>query len=422
MDPETPTPSSHGPTRQYVLAGLILVLVIGAVGGLTWRWLGRRAPDSKPAGSAAASTHLTPADSFDARLAQEVRDAVDSWIRTNRLNKYGDPEGTMYLGGTPLFDERTGRTQGRYEYILSKHPELLASTSRSGIGSGQGTNLFACCRSPNPFRNPRIRSPPDPTPDHEPPAPGGTASPERRPRRETGPQREPQTESKPEDRRPPRSTPSSRDDDFVPPPPPKPSPTPSPSVEPAPKPVPTRQPRCRPGLTGNERNVPCPRRPRLNLRGGAPGRKKEQSPQRRSARRPVAPWLSNTLFTTHLLLLVATFAAGWQMYFGWDRPNGMVHQKPNLEAVRAVGSAGEIDGIHEGQSGGPAAMIRNRIVVAFKEGVTPNRSPRWDGTGSHLGASLRGCAGSGGGHNSAGRSNPIVGSSQRASSRARRRA
>jgi hypothetical protein len=42
-------------------------------------------------------------------------------------DKYGDPKGTIYAGGTPLFDERSAKLTDRYEYILSKHPELKAS-------------------------------------------------------------------------------------------------------------------------------------------------------------------------------------------------------------------------------------------------------------------------------------------------------
>jgi hypothetical protein len=49
---------------------------------------------------------------------------IDRWIEENKLNPFGDPSGTMYAGGTPLFDERTGRSRDRYEYILEKHPEL----------------------------------------------------------------------------------------------------------------------------------------------------------------------------------------------------------------------------------------------------------------------------------------------------------
>lgn len=53
------------------------------------------------------------------------RGRIDAWLRANdaTLNEYGDAEGTVYTGGTPLFDERTGRTITRYEYIVRQHPD-----------------------------------------------------------------------------------------------------------------------------------------------------------------------------------------------------------------------------------------------------------------------------------------------------------
>jgi hypothetical protein len=53
-----------------------------------------------------------------------TKERIDRWIRENGLNDYGDPKGTMYMGGTPLFNEMTGSTMDKYEYILKKHPEL----------------------------------------------------------------------------------------------------------------------------------------------------------------------------------------------------------------------------------------------------------------------------------------------------------
>jgi hypothetical protein len=58
------------------------------------------------------------------RVDNETRSRVDRWIKQKRLNPYGDPPNTMYAGGTPLFDERTGKARDRYEYILDRHPEL----------------------------------------------------------------------------------------------------------------------------------------------------------------------------------------------------------------------------------------------------------------------------------------------------------
>ena len=55
---------------------------------------------------------------------EETRQRIDQWIREQGRNEFGDPHGTVYSGGTPLFDELTGRTRDRYDYILKKHPEL----------------------------------------------------------------------------------------------------------------------------------------------------------------------------------------------------------------------------------------------------------------------------------------------------------
>jgi len=58
------------------------------------------------------------------KIDDNTRKRIDRWIEENDLNEYGESKDTLYLGGTPLFDERTGRRKDRYEYILDKHPEL----------------------------------------------------------------------------------------------------------------------------------------------------------------------------------------------------------------------------------------------------------------------------------------------------------
>jgi hypothetical protein len=54
----------------------------------------------------------------------ETKQRIERYIREKGLNEYADPKDTVYAGGTPLFNEMTGRTTDRYEYILKKHPEL----------------------------------------------------------------------------------------------------------------------------------------------------------------------------------------------------------------------------------------------------------------------------------------------------------
>ena len=48
---------------------------------------------------------------------------IEKWIVDNKLNQYGESADTLYAGGTPLFDELTGKTLDRYEYIFKNHPD-----------------------------------------------------------------------------------------------------------------------------------------------------------------------------------------------------------------------------------------------------------------------------------------------------------
>ena len=54
----------------------------------------------------------------------KTKQKIDEWIKREGRNEYGDSKDTMYMGGSPLFDERSGQRKDRYEHILQKHPEL----------------------------------------------------------------------------------------------------------------------------------------------------------------------------------------------------------------------------------------------------------------------------------------------------------
>jgi hypothetical protein len=57
-------------------------------------------------------------------VSDDVKKKIDEWIKKGGRNEFGDPVGTVYAGGTPLFDERRPAQKDRYEYILEKHPDL----------------------------------------------------------------------------------------------------------------------------------------------------------------------------------------------------------------------------------------------------------------------------------------------------------
>jgi len=58
-------------------------------------------------------------------ITQEQIKKIDKFLEKNNLNRYGDLEGTMYMGGTPLFNESTGESIDRLEYLIEKHPDLV---------------------------------------------------------------------------------------------------------------------------------------------------------------------------------------------------------------------------------------------------------------------------------------------------------
>ena len=47
---------------------------------------------------------------------------ISDWLRLQGLNRFGDPQGTSYKGGSPLFDEKTGKSISYFDYLLKKFP------------------------------------------------------------------------------------------------------------------------------------------------------------------------------------------------------------------------------------------------------------------------------------------------------------
>jgi len=61
------------------------------------------------------------------RVTNEQRFQIDRYLAERGYNRYGDPLGTVYAGGSPLplvQDGGSDQAQLRFNYILSKHPSL----------------------------------------------------------------------------------------------------------------------------------------------------------------------------------------------------------------------------------------------------------------------------------------------------------
>ncbi|MBU2577437.1 hypothetical protein KKA69_01240 [Patescibacteria group bacterium] len=64
-----------------------------------------------------------PKEQKEGEISVEEKELIEAWILENNLNQYGDPKDTVYIGGTPLFNEMTGKSIDRYEYILRNYPD-----------------------------------------------------------------------------------------------------------------------------------------------------------------------------------------------------------------------------------------------------------------------------------------------------------
>jgi hypothetical protein len=86
------------------------------------------APTPTPAATPTPAPTPTPAVAAS-REAQEA--CLDQWLAARGLDPYGSAEGTLYAGGTPLFDERTGESRDRLEYVYKRHPAARESCHRT---------------------------------------------------------------------------------------------------------------------------------------------------------------------------------------------------------------------------------------------------------------------------------------------------
>lgn len=57
-------------------------------------------------------------------IPKDVQEKIDQYLSEHDLNEFGDSKDTIYMGGTPLYDESTGKSTDRYEYVLKKFPNL----------------------------------------------------------------------------------------------------------------------------------------------------------------------------------------------------------------------------------------------------------------------------------------------------------
>ena len=87
---------------------------------------GSPSPAARPAPS---SERSAPAPVTAARMQLDPKqtECVERWLKGHGLDDYGNPQGTLYAGGTPTFDESTGRSVDRWTLVMKNRPEALQS-------------------------------------------------------------------------------------------------------------------------------------------------------------------------------------------------------------------------------------------------------------------------------------------------------
>ena len=84
--------------------------------------------------TAAKLAKITLSTGSGSTISDQEKAKIDVWLSANNLNQCGDPPGTVYLGGSCLFNETTGVLSDRYEFLVKKYPnkpwnDLVTPTS-----------------------------------------------------------------------------------------------------------------------------------------------------------------------------------------------------------------------------------------------------------------------------------------------------
>ncbi len=66
--------------------------------------------------------------------AVPAESCLDRQLQEKGLNPFGDPPDIMYAGGSPLFNEKTGESIPREQYVFSRHPDIARAC---GADSGR---------------------------------------------------------------------------------------------------------------------------------------------------------------------------------------------------------------------------------------------------------------------------------------------
>lgn len=83
---------------------------------------GPSVPDQGTSTPGTEATARPPPSSPSGEPSAQEEACLDRWLKDHNLDPYGNAAGTMYAGGTPLFNEQTGATTKRTDYVYARQP------------------------------------------------------------------------------------------------------------------------------------------------------------------------------------------------------------------------------------------------------------------------------------------------------------
>jgi len=89
-------------------------------------------------------------------LPESEKSQIEAWLEKNGYNQYGDKVDTIYAGGSPLFNESTGKSILLYDYLVQKYPNKPWLKKTANSNNNSEVKSFTEVKTWKNFENPNF--------------------------------------------------------------------------------------------------------------------------------------------------------------------------------------------------------------------------------------------------------------------------
>jgi hypothetical protein len=89
-------------------------------------------------------------------LPENEKSQIEAWLEENNYNQYGDKVDTIYAGGSPLFNESTGKSILLYDYLVQKYPNKPWLKKTANSNNNSEVKSFTEVKTWKNFENPNF--------------------------------------------------------------------------------------------------------------------------------------------------------------------------------------------------------------------------------------------------------------------------